>query len=191
MDSQFTDLVERARAAVIVKDVGGYCVYASRREEELRGAGRGELMGRHITELVNADPRLVEREFERQKQDGTWVGQYTTRDATGSMVRLRTYNFTHLEWDGNALYVSFGYVLKPHTRHDRDGPVRLTGSGLSTANLCTAQFCVDGYSDDEIGILLGLPLERVRDLVASFLHHTGAKSRTEACVRALKSGIAV
>jgi PAS domain S-box-containing protein len=191
MDRQFTELVERARPAVIVKDGDGYCVYASRREEELRGAGRGELVGRHITELVDADPRLVEREFERQKQDGTWVGQYTTRDATGSLVRLRTYNFTHLEWDGNALYVSFGYVLKPHARQDRDGPVQLARSGLSTADLCIAQFCVDGYSDDEMGILLGLPPERVHDLVASFLHHTDAKSRTEACVRVLKSRLAV
>ena len=69
MNHEFTDLVDRARAAAVVKDDGGYCVYANRKEEELRRVRPDELIGKHITELVDADPILVEREFERFKRE--------------------------------------------------------------------------------------------------------------------------
>ena len=189
MNQQFTDLVDQARAAVIVKDDGGYCVYANRKEEELRGAGPGELVGKHITELVDADPTLVEREFERFKREGAWVGQYRTHDSTGNLVRLRTCNFLHCEWDGTALYASLAYLLRSRGPSARDGPAYFADSSLTAEDICTAQLCLDGYSDEEITVLLGVPQDAVRDLVARFVDRIGARSRTEACIRALKLGL--
>jgi len=187
MDIDVINLIAGARAAVIIKDDGGFCVYANRREEELRGVLPGELVGKHITELVDADPTLVEREFERFKREGTWVGQFRTHDSAGNPVRLRTCNFIHCEWDGTALYASFAYLLGPRDTQTRLGPVDLPGVTLAAEDLCTAQLCADGYSDEELALLFGVPLDIVRDLVARFIQRIGANSRTEACIRALKS----
>ena len=191
MNQQFTDLVDRARTAVIVKDDGSYCVHANRREEDLRGVLPGALIGKHITELVDADPTLVEREFERFKRERNWVGQYRTHDSAGNPVRLRTCNFVHREWDGTALYASFAYLLGPHTGPDRDGPVDLADTGLTAEDVCTAQLCLDGYSDDELAVLFGISADAVSDLVARFIDRIGAGSRTEACILARKSGFVV
>ena len=187
MERRLIDLIAGARAAVIIRDGSGFCVYANRREEELRGALSGELVGKHITELVDGDPTLVEREFERFKQERTWVGQFRTHDSAGNPVRLRTYNFIHCEWDGTVLYASFAYLLDP--RDTRTRPAILPDVTLGAEDTCTAQLCVDGYSDEELAVLFGVPLETVRDLVARFIQRIGANSRTEACIRALKSGL--
>jgi hypothetical protein len=189
MDGSFIDIIRAARAAVIVKDGGGYCVYANRRQEELRGCGRGDLLNKHITELVDADPLLVEREFERFKRDGTWIGHYRTHNVIGQVLRFRACNFTHREWDGNALYVSFAYPLKERRTFDKEGTKQLVPSSMSAENICIAQFCVDGYSEEEMSILLGTTHEAVGRLLDRFVQSIGAASRTEACVRALKTSL--
>jgi len=189
MDGSFIDIIRAARAAVIVMDGCGYCVYANRRQEELRGCGRGDLINKHITELADADPLLVEREFERFKRDGMWIGQYRTHNVIGQVLRFRACNFTHCEWDGNALYVSFAYPLKERSTFDKEGTKQLVRSSMSAENVCVAQFCVDGYSEDEMCILLGTTHEAVGRLVDRFIENIGAASRTEACVRALKASL--
>jgi len=189
MDGSFIDIIRAARAAVIVMDGGGYCVYANRRQEELRGCGRGDLINKHITELADADPLLVEREFERFKRVGTWIGQYRTHNVIGKVLRFRSCNFTHREWDGNALYVCFAYPLKERSTFDKEGTKQLVPSSMSPENVCVAQFCIDGYSEDEMSILLGTTHEAVGRLVDRFIESIGAASRTEACVRALKASL--
>ena len=189
MDRQFIDLIAGARAAVIIKDDGGFCLYANRREEELRGVLPGELVGKHITELVDADPALVEREFEQFKHEHTWVGQFRTHDAAGNPVRLRTCNFIHCESDGTALYASFAYLVGPRDPSARDRSVLLPDVTFAAEDQCTAQLCVDGYSDEELAVVFGISLDAVRQLVARFVQSIGANSRTEACIRALKSGL--
>ena len=187
MDRQLIDLIAGARAAVIMKDDGGFCVYANRREEDIRGVRSGELVGKHITELVDADPTLVERAFEQFKRERAWAGQFRTHDSAGNPLRLRTYNFVHCEWDGTLLYASFAYLLGPRDTSTR--PATLPDVTLAAEDLCTAQLCADGYSDEELAVLFGVPLETVRNLVARFIQRIGANSRTEACIRALKSGL--
>ena len=189
MDGSFIDIIRAARAAVIVMDGGGCCVYANRRQEELLGCGRGDLINNHLTELADADPLLVEREFERFKRDGMWIGQYRTHNVIGQVLRFRACNFTHGEWDGNTLYVSFAYPLKERSTFDKEGTKQLVRSSMSAENVCVAQFCVDGYSEDEMSILLGTTHEAVGRLVDRFIENIGAASRTEACVRALKASL--
>ena len=62
------ELVADSNIAVTVKDAGGYCVYANKAAEEIRGFGPDEMVGKHITELAGSDTTLVEREFERFKR---------------------------------------------------------------------------------------------------------------------------
>ena len=186
MESAFIDLIERVRAAVIVKDDSGYCVHANRREEELRGVAPGSLIGKHVTELADADPILVERAWERFRREGAWVGQYRTHDTTGQALTIRSYNFVHREWDGNLLYVSFGYVLQ-RGASDRNASAAPHAAPLTPEDRCILQLLVDGHSDEEIALLLGASPERARDLIEGVVQRAGASSRTEACVRALKS----
>jgi hypothetical protein len=86
--------------------------------------------------------------------------------------------------------VSFTYRLSPQNTLDRDGPIK-PGDFLTTENLCLAQFCVDGYSDEEIGVLLGCSTEGAASLVAALIECSGAHSKTGACIRALKSKLVV
>ena len=191
MDARFIELVSRARAAVVVKDAAGYCVYANRLSEEMRGLPPGALHGKHITELAGADPRLVVQEFERFKRQGAWIGQYPVKGVSGELVNLRSCNFIHHEWDGADLYVSFNYRLGSHNNLDRDGPARLIQHPLTAENVCVAQFCADGYTEDEVSVLLGIHRENVGLLAAGLIAGMKASSWTEACVRALKSRLVV
>jgi PAS domain S-box-containing protein len=191
MDARFTELVSRARAAVTVKDEDGYCLYANRRSEEMRGLEPGALTGKHITELAGADPRLVIREFERFKREGAWIGQYPVKSISGELVNLRSCNFIHQEWDGARLYVSFNYALGSHNNLDRDGPTRLIQHPLTAENVCVAQFCADGYTEDEIAVLLGIHRENVTALATGLVDGMHATSWTQACVLALKSRLVV
>jgi DNA-binding NarL/FixJ family response regulator len=106
-------------------------------------------------------------------------------------MKMRTYNFIHREWDGTLLYASFAYVLAGYQTLDRDGPLRVPESSMTFDDIYIGQLCVDGYSDEEISVLLGIPVETVCDLVAAFVEHIGARSRTEACVLALKARLII
>jgi hypothetical protein len=60
---------------------------------------------------------------------------------------------------------------------------------MSAENVCIAQFCVDGFSEEEMAILMGVTHEAARRLVDRFVDSIGAASKTEACVRALKASL--
>ena len=147
--------------------------------------------GKHTTEITSADPRLVERQYERLRRDGAWVGQYPVRRSDGDPITIRAYNFLHQEWDGNCLYTAFEYAVAPRHRLSQDGPLKLENDTLTARDLCFAQFCVDGYTDEEIAILLGTALEHVGALACTFVAGMEASSRTAACVRAIKSHLVV
>jgi hypothetical protein len=145
----------------------------------------GQLLGKHITEIGEADPRLIERAWDQLKRDQAWVGDYRMRDPAGNTVRARTYNFVHHEWDGQLLFVAFDYRIDFADRGlESQDQIHLH---IPAEDICTAQLCVDGYSDEDIGLLLGIPVEQVNDLVARMVKSFAARSKTEACVRAMKA----
>ena len=191
MDKHFTDLLDRARASVLVKDQFGYCVYASPSAEALRGFAPGEIEGKHASEITASDPRLVERQFERLRRDRAWVGQYPVRRSDSDPITKRAYNFLHQEWDGTCLYTAFEYAVDARHRLSQDGPLKLGDDTLTARDLCFAQFCVDGYTDEEIAILLGTAVEHVAALASTFVAGMEASSRTAAFVRAIKSRLLV
>ena len=191
MDQEFWELVADRNIAVTVKDAGGYCVYANKAAEEIRGFGPDGMTGKHITELAGSDPILVEREFERFKREGAWIGQYPTRQPGGDLVFVRSCHFIHCESDGTPLYVSFTYPVSNRNGLGRDGPARISQLGLTAQDVCLAQLYVDGFTDDEVAILLGVGPEGLSGLVVSLLSAVSASSKTEACVRVLKHRLLV
>jgi len=191
MDQEFLELVADRNIAVTVKDAGGYCVYANKAAEEIRGFGPDGMTGKHITELAGSDPILVEREFERFKREGAWIGQYPTRQPDGELVFVRSCHFIHCESDGTPLYVSFTYPVSNRNGLGRDGPARISQLGLTAQDVCLAQLYVDGFTDDEVAILLGVGPEGLSGLVVSLLSAVSASSKTEACVRVLKHRLLV
>ncbi|MGH7256874.1 MAG: PAS domain-containing protein, partial [Nitrospiraceae bacterium] len=142
MDQEFLELVANRDIAVTVKDADGYTVYANRVAEALRGYKADEMIGKHITELAGSDPILVEREFERFKREGAWIGQYPTRQPDGQLVFVRSCHFVHVETDGTPLYVSFTYPLGTRNGLGRDGPARISQMGLRVQDVCLAQLYV-------------------------------------------------
>jgi PAS domain S-box-containing protein len=191
MDQEFLGLVADSPIAVTVKDADGYCVYANHAAEAVRGFGPDGMLGKHITELAGADPILVEREFERFKRDGAWIGQYPTRQPGGELVFVRSCHFIHCESDGTPLYVSFTYPVSSRNGLGRDGPARMSQFGLTAQDVCLAQFYVDGFTDNEVATLLGVGPEGLRGHIADLLGAVQASSKTEACVRVLKSRLLV
>jgi hypothetical protein len=191
MEQELLRLLSRTRAAVTIKDDFGYCVYANDVAGAVRDTEPGNLIGKHVSEMAGSDPRLVEREFERMREQGAWVGQYPSRDAHGNLVFFRAYNFVRREWDGTPQYVSFAYPLNDLNRLGRDGPAKLVQPPLSALDVCIAQLYVDGYTDEEIALLMGVPTESMPGLNGSLVSAMEASSKTEACLRALKSKLVV
>jgi len=101
------------------------------------------------------------------------VGQYRIHDSAENLVRLRTCNFIHCDWDGTALYMSLAYLPGRHSSLNRDGAAQLTDTSLTAEDIWTGQLCLDGYSDDELAVLFGISADAMSDLVARFIDRIG------------------
>lgn len=60
---------------------------------------------------------------------------------------------------------------------------------ISPRELEVIELVVDGYTNGEIGELLGLSVRTVQEHVASARRKLGARSRTQLAVMALRSGL--
>jgi DNA-binding NarL/FixJ family response regulator len=60
---------------------------------------------------------------------------------------------------------------------------------LSTRELCTILLMCEGFADKEIANLLGTSVWTVNKEVGRILRKMNASSRTEACIRAIRSNL--
>ena len=193
IDPRFGDLqsvVESSATAGLLKDGDGYCLFANRAAESLLAYEAGQLKGMHNTDLCAADPRLIWMEYERLKREHVWTGRYPARRSDGSIIQVVANALARAAPDGGVLCAEF--------LHPVSQPVSTLGTptpdlhaDLATRDLSLLQLMVEGFSDDQLAVLLGIGVETLHERVGGLLRKLNASSRTEACILALKAHLVV
>jgi len=86
-----TDAMDRARDALIIREMGGTILTWNRGAEELYGWSAAEAVGREEDTLLETDPVKAERFRAKLSKDGRWQGELLrkTRDGSGVIVECR------------------------------------------------------------------------------------------------------
>jgi PAS domain S-box-containing protein len=171
--------------AVLLKDGDGYCRYANRAAESLLAYEPGQLRGMHMTDLGPADPQLIRMEYERLKRENVWMGRYPVRRSDGSIVQVAANALALAAPGGGVLCAEFLYPLE--RRRPGPAPEPKPRLDLTQPDLSLLQLMVEGFDEDQLAILLGITNDVVRESVCRVLVNLNVRSRTEACVMALKA----
>jgi PAS domain S-box-containing protein len=191
-DASLNDLqviLASCATAVLLKDEDGYCLFANQAAESLLAYEPGQLRGMHMTELGPADPRLIWMEYERLKREKVWTGRYPVRRSDGSIVQVAANALARAAPDGGVLCAEFLYPV--HERVSALGTPTPEHADLAIRDLSLLQLMMEGFSDDQLAVLLGIGVETVRETVHRLLLKLNASSRTEACILALKAQLVV
>ena len=178
-------ILEPCPTAVLVKDEHGYCIFANKAAESLLRYQPGQLAGMYMTDLGPADPRLILMEYERLKREKAWMGRYPIRLSDGSIIQVAASALARSWWDGRVLCLEFLYPLDQRLPATQPEPG--LRQDLSKLDLSLLQLMVEGFSDDELAVLLGISNETVRESVGRVLLKLNVRSKTEACVTAMKA----
>jgi PAS domain S-box-containing protein len=174
---------------ILAANEGGYYVYENEAAGRFLGFERAELVGKQLTDLIAYDPTMITATLERLKLQGHLSGRTRYRHADGSLREADVNIFGHDLTDGTRVFVS---LIHPLPGVSAEWPeVLQAGSGheLSNSEMRLLHLIAEGFSDEQMGALLGHTSDEVGLQVQGVLTKMTAASRTEAVVRALKTHI--
>jgi PAS domain S-box-containing protein len=81
-------LIDRAKDAILVRDLDGTIRFWNQGAERLYGWSSAEAVGRNSRELINTDPGAFDRANARVRQSGEWTGELSQLDKTGKRIAI-------------------------------------------------------------------------------------------------------
>ncbi len=85
---QQASLLDKARDAIIVRDLNHRITFWSRGAEQMYGWKRDEAMGRSIAELLYKDPEDFHRATQATLEHGEWIGEIRQYDRQGNELEM-------------------------------------------------------------------------------------------------------
>ena len=187
--SELASAMDPAPLPVLALNEDGYYVYENEAVWRFLGYEPGEIVGKHVTDLVAFDPQLILAAFERLKQRGHSSGRVRYRHAEGSLREADVNIFGQVLTDGTRVFVSLVHPLPTVSAALPELLETRVNYGLTDAEMRLLQLMADGFSDEPIAILIGDTEEAVAQQVQGVLRKMKAVSRTEAAVLALKNRV--
>lgn len=180
-------ILDAASVGVLAVHPDGRFAYENEVVEGMLGYEHRELNDRHLNDVLNADPQWIDEQLAILAQGGPWSGNISLRRRSGESLAFAVNAFATGTPEGPA------YIGLLHTGL-QDGAVseRKDSSqefSLSTRELCTVLLMCEGFADKEIANLLGTSVWTVNKEVGRILRKMNASSRTEACIRAIRSNL--
>ena len=83
-------LLDKARDAIIVRDLQQRVTYWNRAAERLYGWHGEEVLGRTVTDLIYRDPSAFDRAMEHVLQQGEWSGELLHRNRAGDPLEVES-----------------------------------------------------------------------------------------------------
>src|SRR4051812_31068328 len=100
------DVMDSVRVPVFVLSEDGLYLYQNPAAAEALGYQQDEIVGRHLTDLLIAEPQSVQGGFEKLKRTGQFSGPVLYRMKRGGMYRGNTNVFIRSLPDGTMVAVS-------------------------------------------------------------------------------------
>jgi PAS domain S-box-containing protein len=186
---RLASVMDAAPGPVFVLDEDASYIYENEPGRIFLGYEPAEIAGKTITDLIVYDPRLLIAGFADLGQKGYFSGGVCYRHRDGSLRNADVNTFSHTLNDETRVFVALVHPV-PEVR--RRMPEVLPPNpvyGLTGKEMRLLQLLADGFSDEQIGRLLGGREDEVDQQVRVLLEKMHATSRTEAVVLALKKGV--
>jgi PAS domain S-box-containing protein len=180
----------RSNVPVTVKNADGYYIFANSAAEQLLGYRAGHLGGKHIEEITADDPIWLRSEFERFKADQVWFGSLRFHSENGQLVTACLNAFVAVTQSGAGVYASLLRRSSEPARHHSpvDSQESRRAQGLLTVeDRRMLQLLAEGFSDRDVASILGLTEWAATREVLILMQKMRVRSRTEACLKALKA----
>jgi PAS domain S-box-containing protein len=178
-----------ATVPVLVKNGSGYYLFANRAAEALLGYDPGQIGGKHFLELVYNDPDWVAVEWERFKAQRVWNGSLIMRHKGGDRLRVGLNAFASTLRGHTATYTALVHPLGGDIQHAAASHGRPRRYDLTANEIRIVQLLAEGFSDRDLSAITGISEWAIAREIALVLQKMGVRSRTEACVRAMRSGL--
>lgn len=191
LSPDFCTVMTSAAVAVLVKNGDGFYIFANPAAEHLLGYGPSQLAGMHITQLSADDPAWLETEWERFRAQTVWHGSLMLRRRGGDLVTTSLNAFVATTMSGGRAYTSLLRRAGSGQRNILPAAPSSSAFNLTVADCRLLQLLAEGFTDKDIGAILGLSAWAVAREVTILLQKMRVRSRTAACVAALKARIIV
>jgi PAS domain S-box-containing protein len=184
----FYEVMERTFVPVLVKNGDGLYIFANAAAEQLLGYGRGQLGGKYIQDISADDPVWLLSEFERFKAEGAWTGILRFHRQDGSIVSACLNAFTATSSAGDNAYIALlrraggGESATPALQ--RRSPS--IGEPITSVERGLLQLLAAGFTDRDLASILGRTEWAVTRDVLILMQKLRVRSRTAACIVAIK-----
>jgi PAS domain S-box-containing protein len=185
--ADFCTVMSRASVAVIVKNAEGYFIFVNPAAERLLGYGPGQLGGIHVTEVSADDPAWLLTEWERFKAQSVWNGSLMFRRGSGDLVTTALNAFVATTTSGGRAYTSMLRQAGTGQRVLAANYPAGNALNLTVADCRLLQLLAEGFTDKDIAAIIGLSDWAIAREVTILLQKMRVRSRTAACVTALKA----
>jgi PAS domain S-box-containing protein len=185
---ELATVMDAVPVSVLASDADGYYVYASEAAGRFLGYEPAEIVGKHITDLIAYDPRLIMANFERLKQKGHLSGRTRYRHTDGSLLQADVNIFGHILGEDTRVFVSLIHPL-PQGGAALPQPETNVDIGLTDAERRLLLLLAEGFSDVQVARVLGDPEDVIGEQVRLLLEKMNVSSRTQAAVLAIKKRV--
>ena len=183
----FRSVVDEYSVAFVVVDAQGMFIYCNSAAETLLGYDAATLTSCSIFDVVAAESAWVASEFEHLMVSGVWSGHVLMRKMLEGEIRVAVNAFKHLLPGAGAEFVATLRVIAA----DEPAIVRMehpsTATALTARDISVLQLLAEGFADKEVASILGTSVWTINKDVGTVMRKLGAASRTEACIRAVRS----
>jgi PAS domain S-box-containing protein len=189
LSPDFRTVMGRAPVAVLVKNGDGFYIFANPAAEHLLGYGPGQLGGMHIGDISADDPLWLQAEFDRFKSQNVWNGNLLFRCKGGDLITTSLNAFVSNTLTGSRAYIAM--LRRANTEQRQSRAPSAAGYDLNSADQRLLQLLSEGFQDRDIASILGLSDWAVAREVTILMQKMRVRSRTAACIAAIKARIIV
>lgn len=182
-------ILDAASFAIVAVTPEGRLAYGNETAEMMLGYDHYELTNRDLTDVVNADSAWIRTQLSSLAQGDPWSGNVSMRRRQGDSVAFAVNAFATQGLEGSPAYIGLLHTeIDPRARSQRLD-TDFSAFALSTRETCAVLLMSEGFADKEIAALLGTTVWTVNKDVGVILRKMNARSRTEACIKAIKSNL--
>jgi PAS domain S-box-containing protein len=185
----FYNVMVDSEVPVLVVDGEGFVIYINPETEALLGYRLLEILGKHITQIVEAAPNWVASEFSYLADNRLWSGSVLLKRERGDNLRVAVNAFRSLSPSDTAEYIAFLHGGDPEGPAICRLPDVEARAALSPEEFALLEMLSEGFVEKEIAAISGAPVWRIDHQLHRLLDRMKVSSRTEACIKALQDGV--
>jgi PAS domain S-box-containing protein len=181
--------MDQAPVAVMAANEAGYYIYSNAAAQALLGYSPDELRTHHVIDLHADDPEWFRAELALLRRSCIWNGRLLLRHADGGLLKVAVNAFLD-DLPGRCTYIClYRPIPSDPSEAGRVVPDLALDFPFTSHEFAALQLLAEGFDDSQIADVIGIPRAAAPHTINAILRKLNARSRTEACILALKQGL--